>query len=78
MICNNCNVVMRFVMRFDGKNMYRLRRCPQCYYETKQVPLFLDDETIQNNSRKEERKDHTKRTPRNQKKVNGKIKIVFY
>lgn len=70
MICNNCDVVMHFVMRFDGKNMYRLRRCPKCYYETKQVPLILDDETTQNKLCNKSTKRKT------QKKTSGKQKKV--
>lgn len=56
MICSNCNVLMRFVMRFDGDKMYRLRRCPKCYFETKQVPLILEEETRQNNYKSKQKK----------------------
>ena len=59
MICSNCNVLMRFVMRFDGDKMYRLRRCPKCYFETKQVPLILEEETRQNNYKSKKKKYFT-------------------
>lgn len=43
MICNNCRVLMRRVMRFEAGKAWKLKRCPKCFYETHPAPLYFDD-----------------------------------
>lgn len=53
MICSNCRVLMRYVMRFEDGKAFRLRRCPKCYHETRPAPLYFEDEKTTQQSRKE-------------------------
>lgn len=57
-ICEHCNVPMKYVMRFEQGKSFRLRKCPKCYYETRQSPLIFEDEetTQQSRSKKGEHK----------------------
>ena len=56
MICSNCRVLMRYVMRFEDGKAFRLRRCPKCYHETRPAPLYFEDEKTTQQSRKEQTK----------------------
>lgn len=42
MICSDCRVLMRSVMRFDGAKSYQLCRCPKCYSETRPTPFIFN------------------------------------
>lgn len=44
MICSNCRVLMRYVMRFEDGKAFRLCRCQKCYHETRPAPLYFEDE----------------------------------
>lgn len=54
MICSNCRVLMRYVMRFEDGKAFRLRRCPKCYHETRPAPLYFEDEKTTQQSRREQ------------------------
>lgn len=61
MICNNCRVLMRQVMRFEAGKAWKLKRCPKCFYETRPAPLYFDDDkATQQSSRKHQERPKQK------------------
>ena len=64
MICSNCRVLMRYVMRFEDGKAVRLRRCPKCYHETRPAPLYFEDEKTTQQSRKEQAKPKKAAAPK--------------
>lgn len=55
-ICEFCNVPMKYVMHFEGQKAYRFRRCPKCFYETRMAPLNLEEEKQTQQSENEKKK----------------------
>lgn len=64
MICSNCRVLMRYVMRFEDGKAFRLCRCPKCYHETRPAPLYFEDEKTTQQSRKEQTKPKKAAAPK--------------
>lgn len=64
MICSNCRVLMRYVMRFEDGKAFRLCRCPKCYHETRPAPLYFEDEKTTQQSRKEQVKPKKEAAPK--------------
>ena len=62
MNCKHCGSMMKRTLRFENGKAYRLFKCPNCYKETKPIPVSFNSlETSKNNT-------HTK------PKKKGKIK----
>lgn len=59
MICSNCRVLMRYVVRFEDGKAFKFKRCPKCWHETHPAPLYFNDEnTTQKNRCDKTRNDN--------------------
>ena len=50
MNCKHCGSMMKRTLRFENGKAYRLFKCPNCYMETKQLPVSFNVLEISNNN----------------------------
>ena len=56
MYCRFCDIPMKSVMSFEGENMKRFYRCPKCWWESRQYPLFLSGIVTQQTTNRDYKK----------------------
>lgn len=61
MFCKKCNVEMKHVHRFENGKAYELYRCPKCWYESRKLPLFIEETKLKQNVVKNTKRRRYKR-----------------